>query len=283
MKLQDMQNEVKRFTRIQKILISFICVLLLAGIITVATGPNMISKLGYDAFTMIRYSVIDHPFEVISDWQKDLSSLRSVQKENDDLKKIISSQDMQGAIVKEQKRQIKEMEALMNFDSNAAYQKIYASIVYRDMNTWSNTITVNKGENDGITVDMAVISSKGLIGKVSEVNKTTCKVKLLSNEGNDVNVSVKIELDDKTTTDGILESYDLKSGKYNVQVFDSNADIKKGMRIITSGNGGVFPSGILIGKANKVTQLYNAKGKIVTVKPSVDFNDFDFVAILKVN
>lgn len=283
MKLHDMQKEVKRFTRFQKILISLICVLLLSGIITIITGPNAVSKFGYDAFTMLRYSIIDHPAEVIQNWQKDLSSLRSAQKENDELRQIISSQEMQGALVDEQNRKIKELEKLMNFDSNAAFEKIYANVVYRDMNAWSNMITVNKGEKEGIAIDMAVISSKGLIGKVSEVNAHTCKVRLLSNEEQEVNVAVKIALKDGKTTDGILESYDPNTEKYNIQVFDANADIQKGMEVITSGSGGVFPSGILIGKVSKVTQLYNSKGKIVTVTPSVDFNNFDYVAILKVN
>ena len=68
MKLKEVQDEVKRFTRIQKILISLIAVLTLFGTIIVVSGENAISRFGYDTFTMVKYSVIDHPVEPVKNW-----------------------------------------------------------------------------------------------------------------------------------------------------------------------------------------------------------------------
>ena len=283
MRLHDVEKEVKRFSGVQKVLITIICVLLILGIITVANGSNTISKTGYDAFTMLRYSIIEHPVEVITGWMDDLAHLREVQEENEELHAIIASQDMYKAELEEKERMLAEMEALMEFDSNAHYKKEYATIIYRDMNAWSNMITINKGEKDGIKTDMAVISYEGLIGKVVEVNKNTSKVKLLTNENKDISVAINIVLEDESTTAGILENYDAENGRYNVQVFDTNVEIEKGMKILTSGTGGVFPSGILVGEVEDVTLLYNSKGRIVSVIPSVHFNDFDYVAVLKVD
>ena len=283
MRLHDVEKEVKHFSGVQKVLITIICVLLILGIITVANGSNTISKTGYDAFTMLRYSIIEHPVEVITGWMDDLAHLREVQEENEELHAIIASQDMYKAELEEKERMLAEMEALMEFDSNAHYKKEYATIIYRDMNAWSNMITLNKGEKDGIKTDMAVISYEGLIGKVVEVNKNTSKVKLLTNENKDISVAINIVLEDETTTAGILENYDAENGRYNVQVFDTNVEIEKGMKILTSGTGGVFPSGILVGEVEDVTLLYNSKGRIVSAIPSVHFNDFDYVAVLKVD
>ena len=283
MRLHDVEKEVKHFSGVQKVLITIICVLLILGIITVANGSNTISKTGYDAFTMLRYSIIEHPVEVITGWMDDLAHLREVQEENEELHAIIASQDMYKAELEEKERMLAEMEALMEFDSNAHYKKEYATIIYRDMNAWSNMITINKGEKDGIKTDMAVISYEGLIGKVVEVNKNTSKVKLLTNENKDISVAINIVLEDESTTAGIFENYDAENGRYNVQVFDTNVEIEKGMKILTSGTGGVFPSGILVGEVEDVTLLYNSKGRIVSVIPSVHFNDFDYVAVLKVD
>ena len=283
MRLHDVEKEVKHFSGVQKVLITIICVLLILGIITVANGSNTISKTGYDAFTMLRYSIIEHPVEVITGWMDDLAHLREVQEENEELHAIIASQDMYKAELEEKERMLAEMEALMEFDSNAHYKKEYATIIYRDMNAWSNMITINKGEKDGIKTDMAVISYEGLIGKVVEVNKNTSKVKLLTNENKDISVAINIVLEDESTTAGILENYDAENGRYNVQVFDTNVEIEKGMKILTSGTGGVFPSGILVGEVEDVTLLYISKGSIVSAIPSVHFNDFDYVAVLKVD
>ena len=281
MKLKNVQHEVKRFTRIQKILISLIIVLVLVSAITLISGANALSKFGYNVFSLIRYSLIDHPVETISDWQKNLDALKTVQEENDRLNEILSSQKSNKAELDEKTRMIAEMEALMDFKVNVNYEKINAAIMYRDISTWSNTIVINKGSNDGIEVDMAVITSKGLLGKVSEVTTNTSKVKLLSTENGDVNVSVRVELKEGTT-DGILESYDMKKNVYTIQLFDANAKVEKGMKLITSGNGGIFPPGILVGKVKTVEESYNSKGKTIEVTPSVDFNDFSLVSVLKV-
>lgn len=281
MKLPNVQEKVKRFTRVQKILISIICIVILFGMITIFTGPNMISKLGYDTFSMLRYSLIDNPAKTIANWQQDFSNLRGVQEENDELKSVIASQKMYKAELDEKTRELKELESLVELESISIYEKEYANVVSRDISTWSNSITLNKGTSNGIKENMAVVSAKGLIGKVIHVNEYTCKVKLLSSPTDDINVSVKVELEN-ATTEGILQEYDENKKRYKIQTFDASAKIEKGMRVITSGNGGVFPAGILVGKVESVSDLYNAKGKIVNVKPSVNFNDFDYVAILKV-
>lgn len=282
MKLTDVQKEVKRFTRIQKILISMIVVFLLFGLITLATGGNALSRFGYDAFSVVKYSLVDHPVEVVKNWKEHLDALKTVYDENDDLKKIISSQNMYKAELDEKTRIIEELEELYNLEVSANYEKINAEVMSRDISTWSNTVTLNKGSKHGIEVDMAVVSSKGLIGKISEVNANTCKVKLLTTENGDASVSIKVELKDGTTTDGILENYNASNNRYNIQLFDANAKIEKGLSVITSGNGGVFPPGILVGKVNSEEEAYDNKGKKLIVRPSVDFNDFSYVAVLKV-
>lgn len=281
MQIPPLQDEVKRFNRIQKVLISIICAVLLLGVITLVSGVTAIEKFGYDTFTLLRYSLIERPFSTIRNWQDDLSELSVVRKENDELRKIISSQQFYKSQLDEQNRKIEELSALMDLEVNAIYEKEYASILYRDMNTYSNTITLNKGSKDGILKDMAVVSPKGLVGKVIEVNKNSCKVKLLTNETKDMAISIKVEIGDKTS-DGILQYYDPNERVYHVQIFDTNAKLEKKQKIITSGNGGVFPSGIIVGNVKSIEKLYNEKGKLVKVTPSVDFNDLEYVAILKV-
>ena len=209
MRFPKAEKEVNYFSGPQKVLIAIICALFLAGVITVSSGGNAISKAGYDTLTMLRYSLLDKPMKVVKDWQKDLANLRSVQEENEQLKNIIASTEMKGAELEYLRQKVQELETLLNLENTSKYSRINANVVYRDMNTWSNIITVDKGEKDGIAVDMAVISAKGLIGKVVEVNKNSSKVKLLSTETKDVSVSIKIILNEEKTTEGILEYFDL--------------------------------------------------------------------------
>ncbi|MFV0394049.1 MAG: rod shape-determining protein MreC [Coprobacillaceae bacterium] len=275
-------REKFRFTRVQKILIAVCAVLMTFGIFTRFIGGNIASKYGYDVFTMLRYSLVDHPVETVTGFSSDFTDLWGVQDENDKLRSKLASQKMYKEELDESKRKLKELEDLMEISSNSNYDSVSASVLVRDIQGWSNSLTINKGSSDGIEVDMAVISSKGLIGKVTEVNAKSAKVKLLTAEKMDNSVAVRVELSADKATAGFLDSYDKSEGKYVVSIFDSNVKIKKGMKVITSGKGGLFPPGIIIGEVNKVENLYNAEGKSILVTPAVDFNDFEYVSVLKV-
>lgn len=275
-------KEKFRFTRIQKILI-FVCTFFLVfGIFIKIIGGNIVSKYGYDVFSMLRYSLIDHPTETISGFSSDLGNLWNLQDENDALRNKIASQKMYKTELDDTKRRLKELEELQAITSNSDYESVSATILNRDIQGWENELTINKGSKEGIVVDMAVIVNKGLIGKVVEVNANSSKVKLLTAEKMDNRVAIQIELGKDKTTDGFLENYDSKTGKYQISIFDSGVEVKKGMKVMTSGKGGLFPSGIIIGEVAEVKDLYNAEGKAIVATPSVDFNDFNYVSVLKV-
>lgn len=281
-KLPKSYDERMKFTKTQKVLI-FICGFLLTfGIITRLMGGNIASKAGYDAFSMLRYSLIDNPARTVTAFFDDFSSMWSVRQENDDLKAELAAQKLYKAELDDVKRQLKELEELSAINSGNDYESIMASVLNRDIQAWSNTLTINKGSNEGIQTDMAVITNKGLLGKVIEVNKNTAKVQLLTAEKTDSSVAVKIEIDKDNAIDGFLEKYDRETGAYEISIFDSNVKIKAGMKVVTSGKGGVFPSGILVGEVIEVSDLYNAEGKSIMVKPAVNFNSFDYVSVLKV-
>lgn len=264
----------------QKILIGFIAFFMVFGIVTRIGQGNAVSDFGYDTFTMVRYSMIEGPLSSVFNYSSDLAKLYKVQNENDALKKTLSSQKLYKAELEDAKDQLKELQDLMGISKENSYSTVYTEILNRDVEGWSNSLTINKGSKDGIKNDMAVICSKGLIGKVTDTTTHTATVRLLTDESSDNYVSVKIQIDANTTTDALLEKYDASSGLYEVRAFDSNVNITKDMKIMTSGSGGVFPSGILVGTVTKVEDLINAKGKTVFVKPSVDFNDINYVAVI---
>lgn len=275
-------KEKFKFTKIQKILISASLILLIFGIFTRVSGGNAVSKFGYDAFSMMRYSIVDSPIKTVTNVSSDINNLWSLQKENDELRSKLASQKLYETQLNEAKRKLKELEALTKVTSNDNFESIAASVISRDIQGWSNSLTINVGSKQGITKDMAVITSQGLAGKVIEVNSNTAKVRLLTAEKETTNVSIKIQINDTTTTEGFLEGYDKASGKYIVNIFESNVELKSGMTVLTSGKGGLFPSGLLIGKVSEIKDLYNAEGKAVLVEPSVDFNNFDYMSVLRV-
>ncbi|MEF9920070.1 MAG: rod shape-determining protein MreC [Erysipelotrichaceae bacterium] len=273
---------MSRFTRFQKIVIGFILFFTLFGFISKnMQDGDLVSKFGYDAFTMLKYSLIDHPVETLKNWTSDFSSLWNAKIENDKLKEELAQEKMYAVSNQELIREKNELLALnkMN-ESLSQYEKISANVMNRDETMWNSHITINRGSKDNIKKDMAVVSNQGLIGCVESVNLKTSVVKLLTSEDRKQKVSVKIAISDTESTEGILDYYDSDQGVFIVKLFSNNEQVKKNMNVISSGLGGKYPSGLYIGKIKKVTELENQIGKMLLVAPGADFMNFHYVSVI---
>lgn len=269
---------MSKFTRLQKILLGCIGILLVLALMTHGKSST-IKNVMYDPWIMLKYSLIDFPLQTVQNWIQNFNDLWYVHEENDRLRYELSQQDQYAAMLEEVQRENDELRDLLAIKEKG-YHSIPARIVNRTGETWNNQITLDVGENDGICVDMAVVSSQGLIGKVVEVGEWTSRVRLLTSQDQLSKVAVKIALNEEKTLEGYLEEYDLEKNSFKVRLFTESEEIKNGQEVITSGLGGVFPNGILVGKVNEVVELINEKGLIAYVTPAADFNDFDYVAVI---
>ena len=129
---------------------------------------------------------------------------------------------------------------------------------------------------------MAVITKKGLVGKISKVSDNSSEVKLITSDDINFKISVAIKTNDIDNY-AILNGYDKKTGCIKATGIDKTTEIKKDDIVLTSGLGDMFPGGIYIGTVEKVeSDKYNLS-KNIYVKTYQDFNDIHYVTILKVN
>ena len=175
-------------------------------------------------------------------------------------------------------KQLKEMLELNNTLSEREH--INASVINRNIAYWFNEITIDKGQKSGIREGMAVINSKGLIGKITKVSNYTSTVKLLTDENMTNKISVKIEYEDRLVY-GLLSNY--IDGEFIIDGISNNVSIQEGAKVITSGLTDLFPSGILIGYVKEVTTDNFGLAKTLKVKSDINFDDIYYVTILNRN
>ncbi len=195
-------------------------------------------------------------------------------------KDVKLSDEVKEGIENEREKEREELLKLNDLSSTLTdFDSVKALVIERNRMYWFNTITLNKGSNSGIKEDMAVITGNGLIGRVSRVSKTTSEVKLLTT--NDINnkISVMIKTSDDTIY-GIMSGYDSDKNVLEVTGTNKIVEIEENSLVYTSGMGGIFPSGILIGKVVSVESDKYDVSKIINVEPSSNFNDFRFVNVL---
>ena len=189
------------------------------------------------------------------------------------------SDEFKDNIIDNLKEEISELKKLNNINlSISDFDMINGTIISRNMEYWFNTITINRGSKDGIEVDMAVIDSNGLIGRISMVTNNTSVIKLITTNDTKNKVSAVIKNKDNKIY-GIINGYDSNNNLLNLIISD-NQEIENGSIVETTGMGGVFPKGILIGKVFDVIKKEDGVTNIVRVIPSSNIEGERYVTVL---
>lgn len=277
---------MKQLTPLQKalaLLASILLVLTISLNVIQITAPKLgRNQTSYNFFAQLQYALIQRPANAITGFFEDFSSLWNTMEENKILRSQIELISVYQAKLEEAYRDIEDLkqfnELLLSMSES---ETISATIIQRSTENFTNSLVINIGTNDGVELGDAVISSEGLIGKVSSVSENTSIVLLLTTELEINKITVKIQVDPSKTSEAILEKYDPNTQSYSLKLLDTNSSITEGMKVISSGSGGLFPSGLLVGTVNHVENLPNAIGLKILVKPAADFYHLNYVAVVK--
>lgn len=241
---------------------------------------NKFESLIKDTVTGIQ-KVVSYPFNWIFTKIDDYQELKDIRKK---YQKLLPESDRIDSLMTENIELRKQLEAMkkelgITYTIND-YEFLNATVISRNVAHWYNTITIDKGSYNGVEVDMVVVSSKGLIGRVVSTTTFTSDVKLLTTSDTNNKISVAIT-NGENKLYGLIKDYNYKNNSLEVEGISNTESVMVGNYVYTSGLGGVFPSGILIGKVSEITTDEYDLSKIINVTLAADFNDINYVAILK--
>src|SRR6201984_1397311 len=229
------------------------------------------------------YQLLAPFFSTGSGLQKQITSVRTGLKSLDELKKENAALNVDNRQLRATNQALRDVEHevnrlrhALNYRERSVFKLIPAEIVTRDASTWWHTVTINRGKEDHIDTDMPVVTDEGLVGKSTTVSSTISVVLLVTDENCKVASSVE-----GTREQGIV-SGERVSGSLtpllDLNFLTKQADLKPGQKVYTSGVGGVFPSGLLIG-AVKSFRVRELDGQ-AQLTPSVDLSHLEDVFVV---
>lgn len=226
-------------------------------------------------------NVVSIPFKFVFNKINTYGELKDIRKKYNDLLANVDRIDSLNAENIELRKQLEALkeELDINYTING-YNYLNATVINRNVASWYNTLTLNKGTNNGVKVGNAVVNSKGLIGKIVSVTAFTSEVKLLTTNDTNNKISISI-VNNKNKIYGLITKYNYKENYIEIQGVSNTEKVSIDDYVYTSGLGGTFPSGILIGKVKEITTDEYDLAKIIKVAPIVDFNQINYVAILQ--
>ena len=272
---------MKRFTRLQRILLIANIVLLVIGCAMLGLRQNALSNMGYSAWTYIKYGLIDYPLTSLTNVFNDLSNLWHVYEDNQYLNEELAMQKSYKTLYEEERNRNKELEELAELNGTLKdATKITAHVLERDTEAWDQTVTISAGSSQGVQENMIVCTSQGAVGLIEEVQSATSTVRLLTSEDLINDIAISIALEDGTTIEGVLERYDTSHRAYRVSLFDNEATVTQGQEVSTSGRGGNYPSGIYLGQVSDMETNDDAIISTIYVKPVSNISSFNYVTVI---
>lgn len=178
-----------------------------------------------------------------------LKSLEELEEENADL--LVENKKLRATnqLLAEVQTENAQLRKSLDFRERSTFTLVPARVVARDASAWWNSIVIDRGSNDGIRPEMPVVTDQGLVGKTTTVDDNVSRVVLISDENCKVAVVVEGSPDK-----GILWSVtgtrvsDPAVPELTIRFLPKTASLKPGQKVYSSGLGGVFPSGLLVGE-----------------------------------
>lgn len=227
-------------------------------------------------------SVFHRPAQYVAGFFENVNELQNLYKENKTLKARLDKYielSIEAKDLREENDRLRSILKMKDEDDLRGFKQIPATVIARSPDRLNELLVVNKGAQNGVEKNMAVITPDGMIGKVKQVSQFTSSIQLLNGMERTNRISAVIRGNDKVF--GLVEGYDQKKEALLLKQIPFDVEVKEGETVVTSGLGGVFPAGLLIGEVIGSEPDEYGLTRTAYIKPAADFYNIDHVVIVE--
>lgn len=259
-------------------------------ILTILCTLMMLITFGTDVFnrplnTAVGYVVV--PFQQgigrlgswLSNRAEELQQIRVLLDENTRLKEEVAALTEENTLLQQDKYELNTLRQLVDLSEQyGEYNKTGARIIGRDSGNWYSSFVIDKGSDDGLSVDMNVIAGGGLVGKITSVGPNWSRVTSIISDN--INVSgMTLSTQDNLMVSGNLLT--MAEGYISFsQLIDSQNLVVVGDKIVTSDISDKYLPNILIGYISSIERDANNLTKSGLIAPAVDFEHLGEVLVI---
>lgn len=276
-----MKRKRAKFTLQSKyllLILTGLCIVLMAVTFTTDLFTGMVARIsGY--VTIPFQTGISEIGGYLSDRSKDLAQIRDLQRQNQELREQIDRLTIENNTLTQEKYELNNLRSLYQLDQEySEYEKVGARVIGMDGGNWFNTFIIDKGTDDGIALDMNVMSGSGLVGIVTETGANWAKVTAIIDDT--INVpGMVLATGDRLIVSGDLELMSENTIRFS-KLIDSEGKVKEGDKVVTSNISTKYLPGLLIGYITSMDADSNNLTHSGSITPAVDFEHMDEVLVI---
>jgi rod shape-determining protein MreC len=237
-------------------------------------------------FKSVAYGII-YPFQfigvrsitLVKDFFSSIEKNKQLREELAQVKKMLEQYEQSQYEYEEIKRENRRLRSLIGVQTEMEYETVIAEIVAKSPQDYYKTLIVNRGKNSGIEKWMPVVAyqkeTRCVVGKVIDVQQFSARIQPIIDQSSYIGVMLM-----ESRYSGLLQGQSPISDNCLMQYVDRRSEINYGDLVITSGMGGVFPKGIIVGEIVSVSKKRYGVFQEAIVKPIVDYGRLEEVYII---
>lgn len=216
----------------------------------------------------------------VSNFFYDIKDNRDIKAENEELREYVAILENELIEKNELEKENKRLKKLLDFAvDNDKMTVTGAKVIGKNPGNWFNVILIDKGTKHGVDINMAVVTERGLVGRIFQVGPNWAKVRTIVDGQSSVSGIIE-----RTRDNGLVKGNNdmgLEEGMCRMIYLPLDSDLKPGDKVITSGLGEIFPKGIYIGEVKEVVEEKRDFFKTAIIEPGVDFQRLEEVLVIK--
>lgn len=271
------KNQFSLASKYWLLILAVICIILMgiSGFADTGKGP-LTYVAGYTVVPMQKG--INRVGTWLNDMSDNFTTLQEMRAENKELKEQVAQLTMENNQLQQNSAELERLQDLFKMHQDTAdYPKVGANVIASENSNWFSKFTIDKGSNDGIAVDMNVLSGAGLVGIVTEVGPNYA---IVSSIIDDKNVSaMMLETFDKCIVSGDLKLINEGVIRFK-QLANNENEVKIGTQVVTSNISDKYLQGLLIGYVSDVTVDSNNLTRSGYIIPATDFHELNEVLVI---
>jgi rod shape-determining protein MreC len=236
-----------------------------------AENTRLIRVWAVDAITPLERALVWAQNDTSNLWHN-YFFLRGVRAENRQLKQQIEQMRLEQVRLSEDAEQAHRLQQLLSFKEQVIAKTVPAQVIGSSGSDLSRSIYIDKGSNEGIATDMAVITAGGIVGKVLRVYPSTSLVLMINDQTSGVGAMLE-----KSRLQGVLKG--TPDGAVILERVMSDEQVAPGDTVLSSGGDQIFPKGLPVGTVTKVSPGREMFLKI-EVKPAADLSRLEEVLVV---
>ncbi len=207
----------------------------------------------------------------------DFSTKNELQKELDSTNKELAKLKAESSMAQEVSSENERLRKLLDLQASnsESWNMVAASVCGREIDNWYERLLIDKGSADGIKENMAVVNQDGLVGRTVNVTAHTSEVLLIIDAMGSLGGMLQ-----ESHIPGVLEGIGGGKGLLTMSNLPFDANIQLNDVVVTSGEGGIFPAGLLVGSVVKVGNSIDGLSRQAVIEPFCDFNSIEEVLVM---